>query len=280
MNLKQQQSQMLSAIFSLESLQENRIQNTSDAFSAGLSIYQHSLLANANRALAITFATVHSFVGETGFSQLVKAYLQKHLKTQFDWGELGDDFANFIQQQSLPNSDVLAAIATLDFACHHAERAENVEKNLATLSLLNDVDAYQLRLNFSAGFKVIKLDYPADLIITEITNAHENSNDSKLTLSDIAKQLSRYEKGQYHLLVWRPNFQAQYQQITQQEYQWLALWQSAVFTENIESSMINEPLSIGGALDKINHEEFSIVAWLPQAIEQQLIHSVSVLAPS
>ena len=168
MNIKQQQSQMLSAIFSLESLQENSAHKPSDFSATGLSIYQHSLLANASRALAITFATVHSFIGETGFSQLVKKYLQKHLKTQFDWGELGDNFPHFIHQQSLPNSEVLAAIATLDFACHHTERAENVEKDLTTLSLLNDVDAYQLKLNFAAGFKVIKLDYPADLIITDI----------------------------------------------------------------------------------------------------------------
>ena len=283
-NIKQQQSQMLSAIFSLESLQENSAHNLSDVSAAGLSIYQHSLLANASRALAITFATVHSFIGETGFSQLVKEYLQKHLKTQFDWGELGDNFPHFIHQQSLPNSEVLAAIATLDFACHHTERAENIEKDLTTLSLLNDVDAYQLKLNFAAGFKVIKLDYPADLIITDIANSHKSTKADKdsthSTLNDIAEQLSRYQKGQYYLLVWRPNFQSQYQQITPQEYQWLALWQSATMTESIEHPSSDQPLSIGGALDKTNQEEFSIIAWLPQAIQQQLIHSISLLTPS
>lgn len=283
-NIKQQQSQMLSAIFSLESLQENGTHNSSEVSAAGLSIYQRSLLANASRALAITFATVHSFIGETGFSQLVKAYLQKHLKTQFDWGELGDNFARFIQQQPIANNEVLAAIAELDFACHHTERAENVAKDLTTLSLLNEVDAYQLKLNFAAGFKVIKLDYPADLIITDIADSHKNSkvdeDNSHRALSDIAEQLTGYQKGQYYLLVWRPNFQAQYQQITLQEYQWLALWQSALLAESNESSTNNRSLSIGGALDKINHQEFSIITWLPQAIQQQLIPSISLLTPS
>ncbi len=283
-NIKQQQSQMLSAIFSLESLQENSTHNSSDGSAAGMRIYQRSLLANASRALAITFATVHSFIGETGFSQLVKAYLQKHLKTQFDWGELGDNFAHFVQQQPIANNEALAAIAALDFVCHHAERAENVEKNLTTLSLLNDVDAYQLSLNFAAGFKVIKLDYPADLIITDITNSHKSPKTDKdsthSTLNDIAEQLTGYQKGQYYLLVWRPNFQAQYQQITQQEYQWLALWQSALLVESTKNSASNQPLSIGGALDKINQEEFAIITWLPQAIQQQLIPSISLLTPS
>lgn len=278
MNIKQQQSQMLSDIFSLESIQSNRTNDTGKTSTLGLSIYQHSLLANASRALAITFATVHSFIGEAAFTQLVKIYLQKQLKTQFDWGDFGDNFASFLQHHTSKNSDILAAIAALDFACHHTERAEDVEKNLETLSLLNDVDAYQLSINFSAGFQVLKLEYPVDVIVTDISNAHQNSN-SELSIIDIAEQLNRYKKSQFYFLIWRPNFQAQYKQITLQEYQWLALWYSAIANKVIKGTTTNQQLSIGAALDNVTHEAFSIIDWLPEAIEQQLIHSISTLVP-
>jgi hypothetical protein len=269
MTLKQQQTQMLSTIFSLDALQKTNNEGDSNNLSAGMKVYQHSLLANASRALAITFATVHSFVGETNFTLLVKTYLKKHLKAQYDWGELGQEFADFIRQQSRQNSGVLAAIADLDFACHHTERAEDVEKDLATLSLLNEFDAYQLTINFSAGFKVLKLNYPVDLVVEDIKQVNEIN--SKLTTHDIEQQLNNVENGEYYYLIWRPNFQAQYQQITQHEFQWLALWQS------LPSLATRSQPSIGSALDKVTNETFSIIDWLPKAIEQQLVSSISKL---
>ena len=285
MSIKQQQTQMLSAIFSLEE-QKLTMTNIHTCCSpnqnhiAGLRVYQRSLIANANRALAITFATVHSFVGERVFMQLVKAYLQKHAKAQYDWGELGCEFPSFIRHQAIDNNAILAAIAQLDFECHQAERAENVDKDLSTLSLLNDHDAYLLSINFASGFKVLKSNHPVDLVIENIKSAHEKNN--KLTLSDINQLLINPEltnakpantkTNEYYYLIWRPNFQAQYQQITQQEYHWLTLWQSS------KSLADGQQLSIGSALDKTTDDNFSIIEWLPKAIEQQLISSISIQA--
>lgn len=287
MSIKQQQTQMLSTIFSFDQLQKPKVHDDSTTEQrhvapAGLAVYQQSLLANASRALAITFATVHSFIGEVSFTLLVKDYLQASLKDQYDWGELGHSLSAFILQQGKENNEVLATIAALDFACHQSERAQDIEKDLATLSLLSNVDAYQLSINFAAGFKVLKLNYPADFIIEKVKSAAEKN--STITLDDIALLLAETEAGEYHFLIWRPNFQAQYQQITPQEYQWLALWQSAL-------SQPNSPqLSLGLALDKITKKQiknkstayintadndFSVIDWLPQAIEQQMINSIS-----
>ena len=280
MALKQQQNQMLSAIFTLDNANKiitNNITATqNNSYSAGLEIYQRSLLANANRALAITFATVHSFIGAKAFKQLVKSYLQAHLKVAYDWGELGENFSSFIKQQhtkSLENSAILADIAALDFACHQTERAKNVDKDLATLSLLSNKDAYQLTVNFAAGFKVLTLNYPIDTVIESIKSAHKNNR--ILNIEAIKQQLTHAELAEsitntYHYLIWRPNFQAQYQQVTQEEYQWLALWQSN------QAQPINRQLSLGTALDKAKAYSFSIVDWLPKAIEQQLINSISI----
>ena len=156
----------------------------------------------------------------------------------------------------------------MDFACHQAERAEDKVIDLTSLSYLTEHDAYQLKINFSAGFKPLALNYPVDLIIDSIKAAVENN--ATLTLIDIHKQLSDFESSQHYYLIWRPNFQAQYQQISQQEYQWLQLWQSQQTTNE-------QSLSIGTTLDKVASEGFSIVDWLPKAIEQQQISSISKL---
>jgi len=278
MTIKQQQAQLLSAIFSLADAKtivasDAITSEQGNALSPGLKVYQNSLLANAKRALAITFATVHSFVGEIVFAQLVKIYLQKCLKAQYDWGELGREFPTIIKHQSLENNAVLASIAELDFICHQAERAEDVARDLSSLSLLNNLDAYQLKINFAAGFTLLELNYPADLLIAGVKCAHKSN--SKLTLTDIAQRLVSVAAGEYYYyLIWRPNFQAQYQQVTQQEYQWLALWQSSQTLPN------SQQLSIGHALDKMSNDKFSIIEWLPKAVEQQLINSMSTLTAS
>lgn len=283
MSLKQQQNQLLSAIFALDNANKITTDNVTLAqnkgYTAGLEIYQRSLLANANRALAITFATVHSFIGASAFKRLVKSYLQTHLKDAYDWGELGANFASFIKHQKiadLENSAILADIAALDFACHQTERAKNVDKDLASLSLLSSKDAYQLTVNFAAGFKVLPLNYPVDTVIEYIKNSHKKNN--ILSVEAIKQQLTHAELAEkkanaYYFLIWRPSFQAQYQQITEEEYLWLALWQSN------QTQPVNQQLSLGRALDKTKTDRFSIVDWLPKAIEQQLINSISTQTP-
>ncbi len=285
MKIKQQQNQMLSAIFSLASAKKAITDDITLAqnkgYAAGLEIYQRSLLANANRALAITFATVHSFIGASAFKQLVNSYLQAQLKIQYDWGELGADFPGFIKQQAVSNCAILADIATLDFACHQAERAEDIDRDLSSLSALSNKDAYQLTINFAAGFRILSLNHPVDLVVASIKSANESNN--KLNTNNINKLLTKHEltsanTPKYYYLIWRPKFQAQYQQITPSEYQWLALWQSKKTLPD------SQQLSIGDALDsvtastadKTSSDNFSIVDWLPKAIKQQLINSITV----
>lgn len=104
----------------------------------------------------------------------------------------------------------------------------------------------------------------------------------KLTLNDIAERVARFSDGEYYFLIWRPSYQAQYQQISQAEYQWLVQWQTKVSNAETytERNAKSQQLSIGNALDKMTEVEFSFIDWLPKAIEQQLINSMSKLAPS
>jgi len=291
MTLNKQQSHLLSAIFSQQLSPEIDdsnvgIENASNdqLNQQGLQIYQHSLLANATRALSITFATLASLVSGPTFTDLVKEYLQCELKKQYDWGEWGTNFATFIAQSNLINANLLAAIAALDFACHQCERAQNKDSDLTSMQLLSSVDAYQLSIVLCAGATLLKSNFPLDEIITEIQTA--NKEKSNFSLHDITKLLTSFNAKyggdttqgnkqlstggiakEYYFIVWRPEFQAQYAQVERVEYQWLRFWLMKTSSKT---------LSIGQALDKMSSKNFSIIDWLPKAIEQQLLSAIKL----
>ncbi|WDE08548.1 putative DNA-binding domain-containing protein [Thalassomonas viridans] len=271
MTLEHQQSALLEAIFSQPGPGE-------PLTAKGLAVYQKSLLHNASFALKITFATVHSFVGEAVFQELVAGYLQTGLKSEYDWGEFGLDFPQFIAGQAINHAALLGSLAGLDYACHQSERSEDASRDLESFNLLAGQDPYLLSLSLSAGTRVLSSAFPLDAIITDMQKL--NTEETPLAFSEIDKQLSYYSQKyprkqqdnskvnaddeQFYYLVWRPHFQAQYTRITAAEYQWLQLWLSAE----------DDPaLSLGQALDKAG-EDFSIVDWLPKAIEQQLLNAV------
>jgi len=291
MTLNKQQSHLLSAIFSQQlspEIDDNNvdIENASNdqLNQQGLQIYQQSLLANATRALTITFATSASLIGEVLFRDLVKEYLLCELKSQYDWGEWGENFATFISNSHVANSKLLADIAALDFACHQCERAQNQDSDLTSMQLLSSVDAYQLSIVLCTGATLLKSNFPLDEIITEIQTA--NKEKSNFSLLDITKLLTNFNAKyggdttqgnrqlsaegiakEYYFIVWRPEFQAQYAQVERVEYQWLRFWLMKTSSKT---------LSIGQALDEMSSKNFSIIDWLPKAIEQQLLSAIKL----
>jgi len=291
MMLKKQQSHLLSLIFS-QQIQPKSDDNNVAIESAcdmrlnqqGLQIYQQSLLANATRALTITFATSASLIGEVLFRDLVKSYLQRQFKNQYDWGEWGEKFATFISNSHVANSRLLADIAALDFACHQCERAKNQILDLASMQLLANTDAYQLSIILSSGARLLKSRFPLDEIISEIKSisafnkSYSLKNITKLITCMSAKYGDNFVQKdrqsstenlakEYYFIVWRPEFQAQYKQIDLGEYQWLSLWLMKTSSKT---------LSIGQALDEMSSKNFSIIDWLPKAIEQQLLSAIKL----
>lgn len=286
--LNQQQSILLNAIFSgvneltffeneVNSKVEDNVNRKNEAKNKsqnqGLAIYQHSLIANAARALSITYATVHSYMGKTEFDDLVKQYLKVEIKKEYDWGEFGFTFAPFILTQPIKNSYLLAEIAKLDFACHQAERSKDVTVNLSTLNLLSEHDAYSLLFQLCAGTKVICSTIPLDSVnntISELTqeNKINSLDDVNYLLTEFSNTHTNTENSMlYHFVVFRPDFQATYSRITAAEYEWLTLLLKGQCTNSIP---------IGQALDEIKNEAFSFVDWLPKAIKERLINGIAL----
>lgn len=270
--LNQQQSDLLTVIFSgeslFDSLPENNIKNQ------GLEIYQYSLIANAARALSITFATVHSYMGKKAFSALVELYLQAELKHEYDWGEFGSTLPHFISTQPIEHADLFSQLARLDLLCHESERSKDVNTDLTTLNLLSEYDAYELYITLSSGIRLMQSTLPLDEINNTITQLTEEQKITKL--DDVTQFITEFSSEYidnnnddliYNFVIWRPDFQAQYTRITTAEYQWFKL---LLNTQN------KEKISLGEALDKISNEDFSFVDWLPKVIKEQLINGLTV----
>ncbi len=262
--LKESQSTFMQTLYSPEKMSQD----------TGFGIYQRSLIANAARALSITFSTVHSYVGNAEFTKLVRAYLYVYPKTQYDWGEYGDKFATFISTQPVSHAMILAEIAKLDFACHQAERSADIVNDIETLSLLSSEDPYHLHFQFNAGLTLLSSHLPIDIIkqlvsqrVTEdkITNVNDISN----ILHEVSNtyEQSNENKAPYYFVIWRPDMQANYEQITQGEFVWLSV---------LKNRKDKVQISIGEALDRITDETFSLVDWLPNAISNRLICGITL----
>lgn len=273
--LNQQQSDLLKAIFLGESLIDSLPEE--NAKSQGLEIYQYSLIANAARALSITFATVHSYMGKRAFDVLVELYLKAELKHEYDWGEFGCSFPDFISTQSMNHADLLFQLAKLDLLCHESERSKDIDADLTTLNLLSEHDAYDLYITLSSGVRLMQSSFPLDEINNTITQLTEEEKITKL--DDVTQFINEFssqyadtneENVIYHFVIWRPNFQAQYTRITPEEYQWFDI---------LLNKQNKEKISIGKALDEINNEDFSFVDWLPKVIQEQLINGLTVTTP-
>ena len=265
--LNQQQSTLLNAIFKSNSELADTIQTQ------GLKIYQHSLIANAARALSITYATVHSYMGKAVFDGLVACYLKAEMKKEYDWGEFGATFASFISKQAIENAYLLAEVAKLDFACHQAERSKDVEVDLSTLNLLSEHDAYNLLFRLCSGTQLISSTIPLDALnnmISELTQEGKINSLNNVTylLTEFSNIHVNTENNiVYHFVVFRPDFQATYSHITAAEYEWLTLLLKGQRTNSIP---------IGQALDEMNNNEFSFVDWLPKAIQERLINGIEL----
>ncbi|WP_426357912.1 putative DNA-binding domain-containing protein [Pseudocolwellia sp. HL-MZ19] len=271
--LDQQQTKLLEAIFLDNSLFNHSSEN--DVKNKGLKIYQHSLIANAARALSITFATVHSYLGKNTFDAIVKKYLKAELKQEYDWGEFGSSLSSFIAKQDIENAYLLSQLAELDFFCHQSERSKDIPVDLTTLNLLSEHDAYELYISFCSGINVMQSILPLDEINNTITQLTEEQKIN--SLADVTQKLTefstRYNPADnksetlYNFIIWRPDFQAQYTRISTEEY----LWFNTLLDKDLTSKT-----SIGQALDDLNETDFSFVEWLPKAIQERLINGITL----
>ncbi|MEH6357825.1 MAG: DNA-binding domain-containing protein [Pseudomonadales bacterium] len=222
----------------------------------GLTVYQNSLAANADRALAISFPTIQQLVGEQGFSHLSNAFLHDFPLIRGDWGEWGREFPAWLEaNEQLQDYPYFSDCAQLDWCCHVSERATDETLDVESLGLLADGHAYQLKLRCSSSVKLVTSAYP----IVDIWNAHHlyegEAQTAEHALALAAQNLA--QQAAQNALVWRPQWKAQVRAISTAEILWYHLLQQGE--------------SIGAALDELHDSDFSFESWLPDALSQGIV---------
>jgi len=222
----------------------------------GLEIYQRNLLASAERALQITFATVLQLIGKQLFKHATKTLLQQSPPAQGDWALWGGDFPALLRaMRQLADYPYVADCAELDWARHNLERAEDGDTDMASMQLLADLEPDDIEIVLSENLKFFSSQFP----IVDIVLGHDEPQKNENTWLQQAKTKLENSQGQ-KVLLYRPQFKAQVRALEDDEYCFL--------------SLLKEGIELGRALDLMiseGHPDFSFEQWLPMAIQQNLI---------
>ncbi len=222
----------------------------------GLEIYQRNLLASAERALQITFATVLQLIGEDLFNHATKILLQQSPPAQGDWALWGDEFPALLRaMQQLADYPYVADCAELDWARHKLERAKDGDTDMASMQLLADLDPDDIEMVLSENLKFFSSQFPLVDIFLGHVEPKQNEN-IWLKQAKIKLENSQGQK----VLLYRPQFKVQVRALNDDEYYFLSLLKERISLGQIFDLMISE-----------GHPDFSFEQWLPMAIQQNLI---------
>ncbi|QUM89327.1 putative DNA-binding domain-containing protein [Moritella sp. 36] len=227
-------------------------------FSAqGISIYRRNLLANAERALRITFPTVFELLDGDISTFLVHKFLKSSPPLQGDWGQWGHDFSDFIATTEIGvDYPYLASCTALDWHVHCTLHGLDQTLDQASLQLLVNCEPEHVFITFNNNVKLLSTSYP----VADIFDAHNHDEQAQRDIAfNRAKQALSSVLVEHTVMVYRPEFQPQVTKLTESEGR---------FTLSLMSGN-----SLAQSLDTVRHDSrFSFQTWLISAIEHNLIH--------
>lgn len=232
--------------------------NASHGFDArGISIYRRNLLANAQRALSISFPTVFMLLDSDVSMALTKSFLHSSPPVQGDWAQWGDEFADFIADTAVGRDyPYLADSAALDWHVHCALHGNDQTLEQASLQLLANCDPENIAVEFNDNVQLFISQYP----IAEIFTAHhaEDSDVRDTALANAQQALVLSTLTTNCVMVYRPEFQPQVKALTASEADFV--------------SALTSGKSLATALDNVSgNSDFSFETWLVSAIQTNLI---------
>jgi hypothetical protein len=250
---KNAQQLLLDVIWNDESLSLDQ----SGLNAEGISIYRRNLLANAQRALSISFPTVFELVDSDISTRLVYQFLRIAPPSQGDWTQWGENFPHFLETTGLSDSyPYIPGCAMLDWYVHCALHGSDQTLVQTSLRYLSDSEPAQIFIEFNQNVKVFKTEYP----LADIFQAHHHNDEDlrEVAMNDAKILLSAGPKEQV-VMVYRPEFQPQVTKLTASEGTFMLCLLSG---KSLEQS-----------LDTVkNDNDFSFEKWLITAIERNIIY--------
>lgn len=261
----QQQQSLISAIFPSA---DNDVIDEFDP--RGMAIYRNNLLATAQQALAISFPTVLTLIGEGLFNYASRELLISSPPKHGDWALWGDDFPSLLTNLAqLSDYPFVADIAQVDRLRQQSMRAKNSVIDQASLQLLATHDIDEIYIELTTSQFRLSSNYP----VIEFWLSHQQRvvSDSAEELNQrfIQQSLDKLVQGDFSqkVLIYRPYYNAEIRELSANEYAWLTL--------------IKQGVSIGKALDIMtdNNElehDFDFAQWIGIALEQNLVSRLKI----
>ena len=223
----------------------------------GLGAYRVNARASAERALASSFGTLRTMLGEADFEALARAFFQQQAPLRGDLGEWGASLPGFIEQQAALNAwPYLADCARLDWALHQCERAADAEFDAASLARLGDTDPSQLHVDWMPGSALIESAWPLALIHA----AHQrNDDDNNEAFAQVRDALA--QKKSEAVLVVRSGWRATVVRVDESALVWTR--------HAMAGADLGRALAAAGP-------DFDFTAWLAQAVAPCWLKGISV----
>lgn len=223
---------------------------------ATIAVYQRNRWATAERALSISFPTVHQLLGD-GFGVLARKFLFFAPNNQADWGEWGGKLPEFIKSTPLDNAlPYLSDCATLDWHIHNIERNDNSIVDSASFTKLEHADSEYIYLMLNENIALMESQYP----LFSLWKMHQNQN-TDYWRNMANRQLNGSSRDTEYIAVFRNEWKAKPMLISQSEYRFM-------------QHILNEQ-SLVFALDQVSQTDFDFSQWLLRAIKSHWISSIS-----
>lgn len=238
----------------------------------GINIYRRNLIANAERALRITFPTIFALLDSDISEGLVKDFLKHSPPIHGDWAQWGEIFSDFIRINNITGEHgYLADCAKLDWHIHCALQGKDQVLDQGSLQRLSDTEPETIQIILNANVTLLETPYP----INDIYQAHHHSvsseRESAMKRAQIALSVIDRETAESRLsednatkeslvMVYRPEYQPKVITLTHSD---------AAFMLCLRAGK-----SLSASLDTVSHyNDFSFEKWLVTAITQNLIYT-------
>jgi hypothetical protein len=233
------------------------LQESGPRAARGWSAYRANAQALAERALAAAFPTVHAMLGGQSFQLVARDFWRACPPQRGDMGEWGAEFPAWLQSQpDLDEWPYLGDGARLDLALHHCERAGDAMLDAGSLSLLEQIDPDQLRLELMPGTAAWASRWP----IATIHAAHlqADAESAQAAFADVRQALTA-QRGE-SVLVARSAWRARVHSIDEATLAW--------------TQMLLARAPLGTALEHAG-EGFDFAAWLATALRHGWLKEVA-----
>ncbi len=256
--LARQQQALLAALFDWPP--EDAINNIADyvdmTSTRGIKAYQTNGHAVAERALQAAYPVLAQLVGLESFHALARDFWHTQPPLCGDVAQWGAGLPGFVAHNpQLGDAPYLADVASVEWAMHLASSAPDAQVDMASFSLLTQVDPAQLFLRLAPGSWVHTSAWPVASVLT----AHIDHNPS---FAEVGERLRAGVAES--VVVWRSGLQVCLRLAQTGEVGWI--------------NALLAGQSLGQALD--DAVALDLNAWLPMAVQTGLLLGATTDKPS